>query len=89
VVRAADGHDPGVVRDEHFGDPICPEGSDDCRDVTVGAGLVVSKEPNGQGDPQVIVQEAREKGVCLVPADMLLPSPFGVVPSEPEGVVVA
>ena len=75
------------MRDERIGDPMCLEGGNDCRDVAVGAGVVIAEESNDEGNTQVIMQDAREEGIRLVPADRVLPSPVGVVPSKPEEVV--
>jgi hypothetical protein len=61
----------------------------DRRYVVVGAGVVVAKEPNGQGNDQVVVEETRKEGVCLVAVQRLLLGPVNVVLGEPEEVVVA
>jgi hypothetical protein len=65
------------------------ERGDDQRDVAIGAGVVVAEETNGQGDAQVVVEETREEGICLVAVQCLLLIPVKVVLGEPEKVVVA
>ncbi len=42
------------------------KGVDNRVDVVIGSGVVVDKEPNGQGNTEVVVEETCEEGVCLV-----------------------
>ena len=55
----------------------------------VGTSVVIAEELYGQGNTQVVVQEASEEGVSLVIADGLLVGPVSVTLGEPEEVVVA
>jgi hypothetical protein len=87
VIRAPDGHDACVVRDQCLGNAVGVKRFDDRWDVAIGAGVVVAEEPDGGSHAQVIVEEAREERVSLVAVQCLLLVPVEVVPGEPEKVV--
>ena len=75
--------------DERVGDAVSSERGHDGWDISVRAGVVVAQEPYGEGNAEVIMEEACKKGVRLVVAERLLAGPGGVELGEPEEVVVA
>ena len=62
---------------------------DDRRDVAIGTGVVVAEEPNGQGNTQIVVEEACKEGVCLTIAKGYLGYPVNIVLGKPEKAVQA